>query len=151
MLANMTSTGAAQAAVRSPIHITSRDKERLEDLLAEAAAMRVQPRADLQALEQELRRAEVVDPGEIPADIITMNSRAEMHDLETGERLTFTLVFPSQARIEEEKISVFAPIGAGMLGYRVGDEFEWQVPDGVRRMRVTKIHYQPEAAQRSGA
>src|SRR5689334_3369831 len=139
MLANMTSNGAAEANVRSPIQITSGDKERLEDLLAEAAAMRTQPRADLQALEQELRRAVVVDPGEIPADVITMNSRAEMQDLETGERLTFTLVFPSQARIEEEKISVFAPIGAGMLGYRVGDEFEWQVPDGVRRMRVTKI------------
>lgn len=151
MLAKTTSNGADQMDVRHPIHVTSRDKERLEDLLAQAAALPAQPSADLRSLAEELKRAVVVDPGEIPADVITMNSRAEMKDLETGERLTFTLVFPAQANIEDEKISVLAPIGAGMLGYRVGDEFEWQVPDGVRQMRVTKIHFQPEAARRTAA
>lgn len=151
MLAKTNPNGAAPTAVRNSIHITSRDKERLEDLLAQAAAMPAQPPANLQALAEELKRAVVVDPGEIPSDVITMNSRAEMKDLKTGERLTFTLVFPSQANIEEEKISVLAPIGAGMLGYRAGDEFEWQVPDGVRQMRVTKIHFQPQAAQRTAA
>jgi regulator of nucleoside diphosphate kinase len=75
-----------------------------------------------------------------------MNSRAEMRDFETGETVAFTLVFPSEANIDEEKISVLAPIGAGMLGYRVGDEFEWKVPDGLRRMKVTNVEYQPEAA-----
>jgi regulator of nucleoside diphosphate kinase len=63
-----------------------------------------------------------------------------------AETVTFSLVFPPQANVDEEKISVLAPIGAGMLGYRVGDEFEWKVPEGVRRMKVTKVHYQPEAA-----
>ena len=81
-------------------------------------------------LEEELRRAVIVEPKEIPGDVITMNSRAEMRDLESGEIVAFTLVFPSEANIDEEKISVLAPIGAGMLGYRVGDEFEWNVPDG---------------------
>ena len=82
----------------------------------------------------------------MPADVITMNSRADLVDLDTGETVTFTLVFPQDANVEEEKISVLAPIGAGMLGYRVGDEFEWNVPQGVRRMKVAKVHYQPEAA-----
>ena len=100
----------------------------------------------MKLLEEELRRAVIVEPKEIPGDVITMNSRAEMRDLESGETVAFTLVFPSEANIEEEKISVLAPIGAGMLGYRVGDEFEWNVPDGVRHMKVTKVHYQPEAA-----
>jgi regulator of nucleoside diphosphate kinase len=151
MLTQSTSNGAAPKRARNPIHITSRDKQRLEDLRAEAAALRAEPRADLGALKQELHRAVVVEPEDVPNDVITMNSRAELRDLATGERLTFTLAFPSQANIEEGKISVLAPIGAGMLGYRAGDEFEWQVPDGVRRMRVMKIHYQPEAAQRAEA
>jgi regulator of nucleoside diphosphate kinase len=138
--------GAVKAAARNPIHITSRDKQLLEDLLAQVEAMRSEPRTDLAALSAELQRAVIVQPDEIPADVITMDTRAEMLDLETGETVTFTLVFPSQANIDEEKISVLAPIGAGMLGYRVGDEFEWRVPAGIRRMRVTKIHYQPEAA-----
>jgi regulator of nucleoside diphosphate kinase len=138
--------GSVTIAAKHPIHITSRDKRLLEDMVAEADALRSAPRAELKALAKELQRAVVVDPRHVPADVITMNSRAEMLDLDTGETVTFTLVFPSQANIDEEKISVLAPIGAGMLGYRVGDEFEWQVPDGVRRMRVTQIHYQPEAA-----
>jgi regulator of nucleoside diphosphate kinase len=138
--------GSVTIAAKHPIHITSRDKRLLENMVAEADALRFVPRAELKALAEELQRAVVVDPRDVPSDVITMNSRAEMLDLGTGETVTFTLVFPSQANIDEEKISVLAPIGAGMLGYRVGDEFEWQVPDGVRRMRVTQIHYQPEAA-----
>jgi regulator of nucleoside diphosphate kinase len=136
----------AARAVKNPIHITTRDKELLQELLAEVEAIGSQSGGELKALAEELQRAIVVEADAVPNDVITMNSRAEMVDLETAETATFTLVFPSQANIDEEKISVLAPIGAGMLGYRVGDEFEWQVPAGIRRMRVTKIHYQPEAA-----
>ena len=133
-------------STRNPIHITSRDKQLLEDLLAEVEASSSRSRVDLKALRDELQRAVVVQPEDVPSDVITMNSRAELLDLETAETVTFTLVFPSQANVDEEKISVLAPIGAGMLGYRLNDEFEWNVPGGVRHMRVTKIHYQPEAA-----
>ncbi len=136
---------------RKPIHITSHDKRLLEDLLAESEALRSQPRADLKAIAEELKRAVIVDPQQIPDDVITMNSRSELVDLDTGETLIFTLVFPSQANIEAGKISVLAPIGEGMLGYRVNDEFEWQVPGGIRRMRVKQIHYQPEAGHKFAA
>jgi regulator of nucleoside diphosphate kinase len=132
--------------MKRPIVITSQDKQRLEDLLAEVAASDPRGRGDLNSLAEELRRASVVDPKEVPADVITMNSRAEMRDLDSGETESFTLVFPADADIEEGKISVLAPIGAGMLGFRVGDEFDWKVPAGVRRMQVVKVHYQPEAA-----
>jgi regulator of nucleoside diphosphate kinase len=131
---------------KNPIHITTQDKQRLEDLLAEVAVSDPRKRGDLNALLEELRRAVIVDPKEVPDDVITMNSRAEMLDLESDEPVTFTLVFPAEANIDEEKISVLAPIGAGMLGYRVGDEFEWKVPAGLRRMRITGVGYQPEAA-----
>ena len=130
----------------NPIYVTSQDKQRLEDLLMEVEASDPRKIGDLKALTEELRRAVIVDPKDVFSDVITMNSRAEMRDLESGETVAFTLVFPSEANIDEEKISVLAPIGAGMLGYRVGDEFEWNVPDGLRRMKVTRVHYQPEAA-----
>ena len=129
-----------------PIHLTSQDKDRLEDVLAEVAVSDSRTRGDLDALLEELQRAVIVDPKEVPNDVITMNSRADLLDLESGETLTLTLVFPADANVEEGKISVLAPIGAGMLGYRVDDEFEWNVPAGVRRMRVTRVDYQPEAA-----
>jgi regulator of nucleoside diphosphate kinase len=135
-----------QDGITNPIYITSQDKQRLEDLLMEVEASDPRKHGDLKALTEELHRAVIVDPKDVFSDVITMNSRADLIDLDTRETVTFTLVFPREANVEEEKISVLAPIGAGMLGYRVGDEFEWSVPDGLRRMKVTKVHYQPEAA-----
>ena len=132
--------------IKNPIYVTSQDKQRLEDLLIEVEASDPRKHGDLKALTEELDRAVIVDPKDVFSNVITMNSRAEMRDLETGETVAFTVVFPSEANIDEEKISVLAPIGAGMLGYRVGDEFEWKVPDGLRRMKVTNVEYQPEAA-----
>ncbi|HKP92915.1 MAG TPA: GreA/GreB family elongation factor [Chthoniobacterales bacterium] len=129
-----------------PIHITSQDKERLADLLAEVAVSDCRKHGDLHALREELKRAVIVNPVEVPNDVITMNSRADLLDLESGETFTFTLVFLADANVEEGRISVLAPIGAGMLGYRVEDEFAWNVPVGVRRMRVVRVDYQPEAA-----
>lgn len=132
--------------MKKPIVITSQDKQRLEDLLAVVAVSDHRTRGDLIGLIEELQRAEVVKPEDVPASVVTMNSCADVLDLESGETVAFTLVFPPDADIEKGRISVLAPIGAGMLGYRVGDEFEWNVPAGVRRMKVTKVHYQPEAA-----
>ena len=75
-----------------------------------------------------------------------MNSRAELLDLEISKQMEFTLVFPSDANIEAGKISVMAPLGTAMLGYHVGDEFAWIVPYRVRGLKVTAVHFQPEAA-----
>jgi regulator of nucleoside diphosphate kinase len=60
--------------------------------------------------------------------------------------MTWTLVFPEDADIDQNRISVLAPIGTAMLGYSVGDTIEWPVPEGLRRIQVKEILYQPEAA-----
>lgn len=86
------------------------------------------------------------DMKRLQPDVITMNSKARLRDLDTGEEMIFTLVFPGNANIENDKISVVAPIGTAMLGQRVGDEFEWEVPAGSVRLRVEEMLYQPEAA-----
>jgi regulator of nucleoside diphosphate kinase len=67
-------------------------------------------------------------------------------DLEAGEEMTYTLVFPDEADGSQGKISVLAPLATGMLGYRVGDTFEWDTPGGKRSIRVVKIIHQPEAS-----
>ena len=131
---------------KSFIYITSNDYRRLLDLLEIAKSNHVRDRGDLTGLEAELERAVVVDSKEVPADVITMNSRADLIDLGTGEKVTFTVVFPRNANVDEGRISVLAPLGAAMLGYRSGDEFEWEVPYGTRQFKVGKILFQPEAA-----
>jgi regulator of nucleoside diphosphate kinase len=128
------------------IHITQFDNQRLRDLLAEARYTDYRGSEYLKGLEQELDRAKVVDPKTVPPDLVTMNSRVRLEDLETGEEMVYTLVFPENANLAENKISILAPIGTAMLGYRVGDVFEWKVPSGISRMKIKELLYQPESA-----
>ena len=124
------------------IYITEADMKRLRPLIE---GMK-NSRDDLRGLQAELEHARVVTPADVPSDVITMNSKARLRDLDTGEEMIFTLVFPGNSSIEHDRISVVAPIGTAMLGHRVGDEFEWEVPAGSVRLRVEEVLYQPEAA-----
>jgi len=128
------------------IYITETDYERLTDLLQSGTAGSQRDNSNHHKLESELERAMIVDAKEIPRDVITMNSKAVLMDMDSKKEITHTLVFPSQADSAKNKISILAPIGMAMLGYRTGDIFEWKVPAGTRRMKIIKILYQPEAA-----
>lgn len=129
------------------IYITELDRRRLEKLIELAGERDGAANHEyLRKLEHELDRAETVAPKEVPADVITMRSRVRLSDLDTGGEVVYTLVFPTEADFSEGRISVLAPVGTAMLGYREGSVIEWQVPSGLRRLRVEEILYQPEAA-----
>jgi regulator of nucleoside diphosphate kinase len=128
------------------IYITEFDLKRLMELVQVGITFKGKDGEYLQRLEQELDRAHVVETTAILHDVITMNSRVRLLDLYTGEERLCALVFPSDANIELNKISVLAPIGTAMLGYLVGDVIEWEVPAGLKRLRIDEILYQPEAA-----
>ena len=128
------------------IYITKPDKERLTKLIERAREREGDANREyINRLEEELERAEVVEQKDIPPDVITMRSTVSLKDLDTGEEMIYWLAFPTEANFDEGKISVLAPIGTAMLGYRRGDVIEWQVPSGVRRLKVEKVLYQPEA------
>jgi regulator of nucleoside diphosphate kinase len=120
--------------------------KRLRELIGDMKRFAYYGRDDIRDLEAELDRGQLITPQDVPQDVITMNSQACLLDLDTDEEMTYTLVFPKEANIDQGKISILAPIGTAMLGYRVGDVFEWQVPDGLRRLKVKTVLYQPEAA-----
>ena len=130
------------------IYITSIDHERLGNLI-EVSRERggEMNREYLDKLESELDRAEIVDQKDIPDDVITMRSMVRLKDLVTGDTNIYSLVFPTEANLSEGKISILAPVGTAMLGYRLGDVIEGQVPSGLRRLRVEEVVYQPESAQ----
>jgi regulator of nucleoside diphosphate kinase len=128
------------------IYITTSDLTRLRELLQVGISFAERDRQSLESLQDELDRAHVVESTAVPHDVVTMNSRVRLKDLETNEEKVYTLVFPSEANLEQQKISILAPIGTAILGYRVGDTVEWRVPGGIRKLRLEEILYQPEAA-----
>ncbi|MFZ2340334.1 MAG: nucleoside diphosphate kinase regulator [Bacteroidales bacterium] len=102
--------------------------------------------AEAGKLLNELGNASIVEPMEMPADVVTMNSEVKISFANTKKTVVFKIVYPDQANIKENKISIFSPIATALIGYRVSDEIEWVVPAGLTRIRIEEILYQPEAA-----
>lgn len=128
------------------IYITDNDLKRLRELIIVAREFGKEEEKYLTELEKELDRGRVVSSQEIPSDVITMNSEVHLKDLNTKEEITYRLVFPDHADVNQGWVSILAPIGTALLGYRVGDIIEWKVPAGIAKLKVEKILYQPEAA-----
>src|SRR5690349_3094705 len=128
------------------LYLTRADYQRLNDVLRASLLNRREDLGDLTRLQDEIKRARIVEPTEIPNDVITMNSRVSLRDLDSGEQMEVSLVYPSAADATAKKISILAPIGTAILGYRTGDTVEWEVPAGLRRLKIEDVLYQPEAS-----
>ncbi len=128
------------------IFVTEQDHQKLMQLLEGARQRQHRDLAHVEQLDEELDRAHIVPAVEIPADVVTMNSQVALRDLDTGGEMVLTLVFPHEANVDQQRVSVLAPLGTAVLGYRSGDIIEWQVPGRTRRLQVERVLYQPEAA-----
>ena len=128
------------------IYITEPDMLKLRALIEKSQRAQSEASTHIESLKAELNRASVVSPKDIPPDVITMRSRAEVKNSSTGVVSTYTLVFPAEANAESGLISILAPMGTAMLGYRQGDTIEWTMPAGKRTLEIVRVIYQPEAA-----
>lgn len=127
------------------IYLTQHDLDRLLKLVESNPGKR------LEKLESELVRANVVAREQMPKDVVTMNSRVVFKNETTGERREVTLVYPGSADIDAGKISVLVPIGTALLGLRVGQSIDWELPGGEKqRYRIVEVPFQPEAAGEVG-
>lgn len=126
-----------------PIFVAENDAVRLRGLLAAGSSAR-RDQDHFDGLAAELERALILEAEHVPSDVITMHARATVLDLASGKRRELTLVFPWQADVSAARISVLAPLGTALLGYRVGDEVEWAMPGGLRRLRIESVR-QPSA------
>lgn len=122
------------------IVVTEVDARRLRGLLARQNEAPTRDWAHLQVLKSELERARVLLSEEVPADVVTMHSEVRVRDLATGEQDNYTLVFPLEADVLAKRISVLAPLGTALLGFREGDTLEWMMPGGMRRLRIERVH-----------
>jgi regulator of nucleoside diphosphate kinase len=124
----------------SPIFIIDTDAAKLRGLLASRTGARVgRDHEHLFDLAAELERAFVVDAGAVPSGVVTLNSLVHVTDLLTGDRRALTLVFPSEADPAAGRVSVLAPLGCALVGCREGERVEWEMPGGLRRLRIDKV------------
>lgn len=96
-------------------------------------------------LEEELVRADVVDPRDIPATVVTMNSTVRFKVEPLADEFLLTLVYPKDSDAANGKISILTPVGSALLGLSQGDQIEWPKPDGgLLNVHIEEITYQPE-------
>ncbi len=127
------------------IMMTQQDRIRLQKMISDILLTEVDGTEHVRALDGEMSRAAVVASDEIPPDVITMRSRVRL-SFGDSEDEEYTLVYPDEADLSENRISVLSPVGTAILGYRAGDVIDWDVPDGSIDIRVKSVVYQPEAA-----
>ncbi len=121
------------------IYLTEYDLTRLEALVDSARRFERVDSNSLELLQQELDRAILCGVDDLPKDVVSLNSQVLVTDLESGKRAEYTIVFPREANYEERRISVLAPIGTALIGYKAGAEVEWPTPGGLRRFRIERV------------
>lgn len=121
--------------------LTELDHVRLRKLLDRIEGDRAEPLLD--ALDQ----SQLVQPQEVAQDVVTMYTRVRVQDVEQRRDHVYTLCYPADAEPSDGFVSVLSPIGAALLGARLGERIEFARPDGrIARLELVEILFQPEAS-----
>ena len=95
--------------------------------------------ARIAELEAKLTNVRIIENENIPSDKVFIGAVVTLEDVDNNEELTYMLVSPEEASYEENRISVFSPIGKGLLGHKAGETLEIKVPAGVLKYKIKKI------------
>lgn len=117
-----------------PLIITEEDFNLLKQYASRAGEAR-----DNMSLAHELERAKVVSKQDCPKDVVRLNSKVSVLDLETNKILEITIVLPGSADIRTNKISLLTPMGTALIGCRMADEIQWRMPAGLKRLRILNV------------
>ena len=96
-------------------------------------------RRNAEELHAELKKAKLVGREEFPLDVVRLNSTVRIKADDHDEIMEIMLVTPDKANIKEKKISVMAPIGAALIGFRQGQQVKWQVPAGKKTFTIMEV------------
>ena len=121
------------------ILLCASDQVQLRMRLALAGAPS-RPNSIFADLRTELNRAAIVPDEALPPTVVRIGSKVRVQDLSSGEIESYSVTLPEQADPEQGRVSVMAPFGLAVLGYAVGDEFEWAMPGGKRHLRILDVN-----------
>lgn len=128
------------------ILLTRNDFQRIYNCLRDAKDNRSIDSNQATKLLKELQRAEKVESTEIPSTVVTMNSLVKIYVSSTKKSLELKLVYPKDANIQNNQISILSPLAMAIIGQKKGDVVEWDMPNGKTTITIEEILYQPEAS-----
>ena len=132
--------------IMKKVTLTKNDYTRIYKAITDAKNSKTINSNEAEKLLSELSKAEIVSSEKIDKDVVTMNSEVKLFFENTQKEQSFKIVYPQDANLKENKISIFSPIATALIGYKIGDEIEWIVPGGMTKIKIIDLIYQPEAA-----
>lgn len=128
------------------VTLTKNDYTRIYKAITDAKNSKTINSSEAEKLLSEISKAEIVPSEKIDKDVVTMNSEVKLFFENTQKEQSFKIVYPQDANLKENKISIFSPIATALIGYKISDEIEWIVPGGMTKIKIVDLIYQPEAA-----
>lgn len=126
--------------IREDVAETSAQGDRSENAgYREARRKQAKTISRIRFLQKIIENSRVIDPDALPKDRVCLLSHVEFTNLATGVRMKFEIVSPHEMNLEAGKISLKSPIGAALMGKKVGDIAEAHVPSGILRLRIESI------------
>src|SRR5690606_27737708 len=117
--------------------LTAKDYQIIHDLIQNQSA--IQQTKEIRYLAEELKKAKIVKDNKIGSDIVQLNSVEQIEDTSTNNIMDFQIVLPSQANLKDKKISILAPIGIALIGFKKDQIVEWNMPAGKRTMKIIDV------------
>jgi regulator of nucleoside diphosphate kinase len=127
-------------ATENQVILLKKDYEILNDYVKNLHGMRVNEKENFAKLSQELGKAQLVTEEDFPGDIVRIDSEVVIKDVETKRNMTITIVMPQNADIKQRKVSVLAPIGTALIGFRKGQKVSWEVPAGKKTFKIMEVN-----------
>lgn len=131
---------AATLTTSNPVILLKNDYDILNGYVKNTQGMQVNEKENFGRLYQELKKAEIVPAEDFPDDVVRLDSSVVIRDIKTGRDMTITIVLPQKADIKQKKVSVLAPIGTALLGFRKGQIVSWEVPSGKKDFKIIEVN-----------
>lgn len=127
---------------RNPVVLCEEDYNKLKQIIN----IHGTKEADEMSLAYEVGRAIIVKDDAFPSNTVRLGSKVKVEDVETSKAHEFMIVMPEEADMKEKKVSVLTPMAAAIIGFREGEEAVWQMPAGLKQLKVLEVINKPAYA-----
>ena len=119
--------------------MTHEDYQVLNSYVKQGVMADKSDRKNVDLLREEMKKATLVKREDLPADVVRLNSKVTVQEGSKDHLIELILVVPEKADIKERKISVLAPLGTALIGFRQGEKIKWSVPSGSKTFTIVKV------------